>query len=362
MRNPAPDHLDATYTRSLFESSLDGMVITDASGRALEANTAALSLPLSRIEPLLEPPEEPDAELFGFHEQLQTRGHASTEIRVRNRCGQLQHVLVEGRTMSLSRRLFILRDVTLLRKLQEELSTVRRLESLGHFTATLAHDVNNVLAPIHSLSELIVREAGDGTPIASLARDVTELTKSGSSLVKRIVRFARGEPTEPQRVDLTAQIEKVHALADHLLGNSITLCLSLERAPCHVFVDPVIFEHVLLNVLANARDAIFENGVHGKIKVRTSNVLLGFTESEAPGSLPRGRYAMLSITDDGGGMPADVCEQALESFFSTKGESHGLGLGLANAKRFVEAAGGSISVRSEPDVGTTVTLHLPRVD
>ncbi|MEO7094468.1 MAG: ATP-binding protein [Polyangiales bacterium] len=364
MRNQLPDLLDATFARVLFESSLDGVVIVDGQGRTVEANAAALALPFTRIEPLLLERNTPDGELSAFHEQLDARGRASTEVRLASSCGRLRHVVIEGRALG-TRRIFLLKDVTQLREAQGELEATRRLESLGHFTATLAHDVNNVLAPIACLGDLLAREVGEGTSASALVGDVTALARSGGELVRRVLGFARGEPTIPKPVDLTAHIRGMRQLLESLLGGGVALDLSLEQAPAEVIVDPVIFEHVLLNLVANARDAIFERpsgGSRGIITVRTANVLLGFTESEMPLSLTRGRYVMITVTDDGAGMPPEVCARALESFFTTKDARHGLGVGLSNARRFAIAGGGSISVRSEENVGTTVTIHLPQAD
>jgi signal transduction histidine kinase len=354
-----PEILDATLARIVFESSLDGVVIVDESGRALEANAAALALPFARIEPLLTSPDQPDAELHAFHEQIRARGRAATEVRVSTVTGGLRLIAIEGRAVG-SRRIFFLRDVTPLRAAQEELSAVRRLESLGHFTATLAHDLNNVLAPIGCLTDMLVREAGEGTPPSVLARDIAGLAKSGAELVRSILAFARGAPSKPRTIDMNAHLEKMRGLLGRLLGKGIELSMSLERAPSPVLVDPVVLEHTLLNLVANARDAIHERGLRGKITVRTANVLLGFAESEAPGALPRGQYVMLAVTDDGVGMTPGVAERALDPFFTTKDGAHGLGLGLANAKRFAVSNGGDLSLRSDPGDGTTITMHLPQ--
>ena len=361
MRNPAPELLDATLGRILFESSLDGVVVVDARGQLVEANAAALAMPFARIEPLLVERDTPDAELFAFHEQLQVRGRASTEVRVRSSCGQLRHIVVEGRAIG-SRRLFLLRDVTQLRATQEEVHAVRRLEALGRFTATLAHDLNNVLAPIGGLSQMLSQELGAGTSGAELANDVAGLARTGADLVRCVVSFARGEPGKRSVVDLTSHLERLQPMLRRLVGTGIEVTLTAERAPTNVEIDSVMFDHVMLNLLANARDAIQERGMRGTITIRTANVLVGFTESELPPGLTRGRYVMLTVTDDGAGMNEAVRERALEPFFSTKCERSGLGLGLANARRFAVENGGGIAVRSEPGEGTTVTLHLPRID
>src|SRR4051812_23755821 len=179
MRNTAPDLLDGALGRVLFESSLDGVVVLSHEGRqgtTLEANQAALALPFSQLERLLLDHETPDAELFAFHEQLQARGRAATEVCVPSDTGEPRQIHIEGRTVG-ARRVFLLRDVTTMRAQEEELRVVRRHEAIGRFATSMAHDLNNVLAPIGCMTQVLAGEVGEGTPSGTMLRDVADLAR-----------------------------------------------------------------------------------------------------------------------------------------------------------------------------------------
>ena len=325
--------------RAVFEATPEALAIVGDDGRLRAANRAAREL-------------EVDLDSL----RTASRTQASTELRVVDRRGVTRVLAVEERPLETGR-LVALRDVTEQRGLEEALAHYRRVESLGFVTASVIHDFNNLLAPIICTSELLVEELERGSRARPMAAEIRMAAERAAGLVRELMRFARRQPATPQRVSVNGAIDELRALMARGLPEKAELSLVLEDAPLEVIVDREKLENALLNLVANARDAMPDGG---RISIATASFAFGDGPEAPPEGGPPAAFVSIAVTDSGEGMPLAVRERLFERFFTTKGAEHGTGLGLPSVHGFVAQSGGCISVRSEVGEGTTVIMYLPR--
>jgi hypothetical protein len=234
----------------------------------------------------------------------------------------------------------------------------RRLESLGQLAGGIAHDFNNLLAAILNYAAFIKEDAA-GTPIEADAEQILRAGHRGSELTHQLLAFARREVIRPRPLDLNAVITDVERMLARSIGEHIVVTTNLSGNLPPVMADPGQIEQVLVNLAVNARDAM-PNGGHLTIDTATVDID-GEHAGGHTGTTP-GRYVRMRISDTGAGMPKDVAERAFEPFFTTKTSGSGTGLGLATVYGIVTQAGGTITIYSEPALGTTITVLLPVTD
>jgi CheY-like chemotaxis protein len=190
---------------------------------------------------------------------------------------------------------------------------------------------------------------------ASLAKEILNSALSGADLTRRLLAFARRQTLQPQRIDLNAYLPNHIAIVQRLLGEQITIATTLADQLWPTRADSSQVGDALLNLAINARDAMPYGGT---ISIATANTHL------APGApddeVRPGDYVMLSVSDTGTGMPREVLDRALEPFFTTKAMGTGSGHGLSMIFGFAKQSGGHLRIESEPGLGTTVRLYLPR--
>jgi two-component system, cell cycle sensor histidine kinase and response regulator CckA len=249
------------------------------------------------------------------------------------------------------------RDVTEELARQESLSQTQRLETVGRLAGGVAHDFNNLLTVIQSCGESLRRATGRGQPVAG--DDVEQINQAAgraSELTRQLLAFARRQPMAPEPLDLNRILAEAMRMLERLLGEDVELQLSLFQQLWPVRSDPALLDQLLLNLVANARDALPRGG---RVLIATGNLEVAAGSRAWPRLRP-GEYVRLEVRDDGVGMAADVLEHAFEPFYTTKGVGRGTGLGLATVHGIVTQSGGGIRVESEPGVGTRVVVVLPR--
>jgi CheY-like chemotaxis protein len=176
---------------------------------------------------------------------------------------------------------------------------------------------------------------------------------SCAELTRRLLAFARRQPLQPSPVDLGQTCRNVAKLLGRTLGERIRIDIQCESQVWHVLADPSQVESSVINLAVNARDAMTEGGT---LTIETSNL----TSHGEDDDVPAGDFVLLSVTDTGVGMTAEVLERAVEPFFTTKNLVHGTGLGLSMVYGFVKQSGGHVKIESAPNRGTRVRLYLPR--
>jgi nitrogen-specific signal transduction histidine kinase len=242
-------------------------------------------------------------------------------------------------------------------ELQTELDRLRRVESLGYLTASVIHDFNNLLTPMVCLSAMLTRELEKGSRAGDMAAEIRETAERAAGLVRQMLSFVRRAPELPRRVAVGAVVSELRSLLGRVAGDRVEVVLAVDEDAGDVMTSREQLEQVLLNLAANARDAM---PAGGRLFVSVTPVALA--GEDGPGCHRAGAYVAIRVSDTGTGMSPEVRERVFERFFTTKAQGDGNGLGLAAAHRFAKACGGCISVRSAEGAGTTITLCLPRAD
>jgi two-component system cell cycle sensor histidine kinase/response regulator CckA len=225
------------------------------------------------------------------------------------------------------------------------------MDAIGRLAGGVAHDFNNLLMVISSYAELMLDSL---TPQHPLRRNVDEIQKASrraADLTRQLLAFGRKQMQSLQLLDLNVIIEEVAKMLPHLIGEDIELAFVPGEKLGRVKADPVQVEQVIMNLAANARDAM---PMGGTLVIETASVLLLDPYVQAHSIVPPGEYVLLTVTDSGQGIAPEHLSHIFEPFYTTKEEGKGTGLGLATVYGIVKQNGGFVWVYSEPGLGTTV--------
>jgi PAS domain S-box-containing protein len=244
-------------------------------------------------------------------------------------------------------------------KLQTQLLQAQKLESIGRLAGGVAHDFNNMLSVILSNSELALHHLGPGHPAAEKMDVIMKATLRSADLTRQLLAFARQQAVMPRVLDLNHAIEGMLKMLRRIIGEDIAIAWIPGLRLWRTFMDPTQVDQILANLLVNARDAIKGEG-EGKVIITTQNVHLDPAWSGLQMGARTGDFVLLTVSDDGCGMDAETREKIFEPFFTTKDMGQGTGLGLATVHGTVHQSGGFINVYSEPRLGTTFKIYLPR--
>ncbi len=243
-------------------------------------------------------------------------------------------------------------DITDRRRIEHQLFQAQKMEAVGQLTGGIAHDFNNMLTVvIGNLDSLARALRGTGRNFGRAEMALTGAL-SCAELTRRLLAFARRQPLQPSPVHLGQMCSNVAKLLGRTLGERVRIDIRGDSGLWQVLADPAQVESALINLAVNARDAMTEGGT---LTLETSNVI-----SRGEDDVPAGDFVLLSVTDTGVGMTAEVLERAVEPFFTTKHLGHGTGLGLSMVYGFVKQSGGHVKIESAPNRGTRVRLYLPR--
>ncbi|MCX5742178.1 MAG: response regulator [Proteobacteria bacterium] len=287
---------------------------------------------------------------------LADRTHEEATIEGRNARGEpiWFHVILSPnaeRSGRIRHMLMFYRDITRERRAEAALAETMHLEIANQLTAGVAHDFNNLLCAISAFADLARDEPDEAARGDSLG-EVMEASRRGQYLTRQLLELSRRPAADrTASADLTQLLTETRAMCERLAGFKVVYELVLDAQPVFVQIDATSLERILLNLVANARDAM-PNG--GRIGVRVNLV------DEGAGTADAHEVAMLEISDTGTGMDARTAARIFELTFSTK--PGGTGLGLATCRMLLERAGGAIAVRTAPGQGSTFTITLPLAD
>jgi len=239
--------------------------------------------------------------------------------------------------------------------LEEQLLHSQKMEAVGRLAGGIAHDFNNLLTAIIGYAELVMTGLERNDPRRADAEEITRAAMRASDLTRQMLAFSRRQLLQPQVIDLNVTVSKVEPMLRRVIGEDIGMTIAPKAANAQVRVDPGQIEHVIMNLVVNARDAMPHGG---RLTVETSDVVLDATD--VPADMPPGPYAVLSVSDSGIGMSAEVRARIFEPYFTTKEVGKGTGLGLSTVYGIVRQSGGYIEVFSEPGLGSTFKIYLPR--
>jgi nitrogen-specific signal transduction histidine kinase len=248
----------------------------------------------------------------------------------------------------------VARDISDRRQLEQQRLRAQRMESLGTLAGGVAHDMNNMLTPvILMLDEL--QDAGH-LPSPNLLASVRTSVKRGAGMLRQLLTFGSGIAGERAPVDLNRQIEELGRIIASTFPKSITFETKVARKLPAVLGDATQLHQVLLNLCVNARDALPGGGF---IKVTAVHVVLDSANAATWPEAKPGSYVRVEVSDNGSGIPPEIIERVFDPFFTTKSADKGTGLGLSTTLGIVRGHGGTIRVKSQPDIGTCFGLLLP---
>jgi len=250
------------------------------------------------------------------------------------------------------------RDITDRRKLEADLQQVHKMDAIGRLAAGVAHDFNNLLMVISAYAELMQDSLAPEHPLRHNIAEIMTASRRAADLTRQLLAFGKKQMQALQVLDLNTVIEEARRMLPRLIGEDIQLSFIPGPNLGKVKADAGQIEQVLMNLAANARDAM-PNG--GKLTIETANVLLDIAYRQRHSIVPPGDYVLLAVTDSGEGIDPQHLAHIFEPFYTTKEAGKGTGLGLATVYGIVKQSGGYIWVYSELGLGTTFKIYLPRM-
>jgi len=300
-------------------------------------------------------------------------GSFDVEHRIVRRDGAVRWLTTRARTTFVGegsarrpvRTVGAIRDITEVKLAEEERARLRaqldqaqKLEALGQLAGGVAHDFNNMLAVILGTSELLRQRLGADPSSASEVLEIEEAALRARDLTRQLLAFSRKQVIAPRRLDLNEEVARSRQTLARLIGEDVTIQLALGTGLWPVQLDPSQVDQILMNLAANARDAMPSGG---RLTVETANVRVDAAYCQQNPGFRAGEYVLLSVSDSGMGMDRATQARIFEPFFTTKGVGKGTGLGLATVYGIVAQNGGMVHVYSEPGHGTTFKIYFSRM-
>jgi two-component system, cell cycle sensor histidine kinase and response regulator CckA len=249
-------------------------------------------------------------------------------------------------------------DMTERLELETRLRQSQKMESVGQLAAGLAHDFNNILTIIQGHSGLLLNSQQANSALGESLRQIAQAAERAGNLTRQLLMFSRKQLAQPQLMNLNEAIKESARMVRVLVGEAVQLDFQYAPNLPTIYADPGMIHQVLINLAANARDAMPKGGL---LTVRTFPVELTENDMERIPEVRPGPFVVLSVADDGCGMSAATRERLFEPFFTTKEPGRGTGLGLATVYGIVKQHQGWVDVESEVGRGTTFRIHFPAV-
>ncbi|MBW4622153.1 MAG: PAS domain S-box protein [Cyanosarcina radialis HA8281-LM2] len=252
-------------------------------------------------------------------------------------------------------------DITEKKRLEAQFYQAQRLESLGTLAGGIAHDLNNVLTPILTISQLLRLQQPDLNPESQeMLRILEDSTKRGANMVKQILAFTRGTGGERVALPVASVLEEVFKASERTFPKSLVICQDIPAEPLWlVAADPTYLHQVFMNLCVNARDAMPNGGV---ITLSAENCLVDEVFAQMNLNARVGNHVLITITDTGTGIDPEIRDRIFEPFFTTKERGQGTGLGLSTVYGIVKNYGGFVRVLSEVGKGTQFKVYLPAIE
>jgi two-component system, cell cycle sensor histidine kinase and response regulator CckA len=360
--------------RRLFQKSAEAQLLLDQTGVVVDCNEAVLTLfaITDRNEVIGHHPSD-------FSPEFQPDGVPSRD-RAKN---MLATVLERGsaqfewnyhkhdpaRTRTVNELLFTLisiqgrpflhvaiRDISLRKRLAEQLIQAQKMEAVGRLAGGVAHDFNNQLFVILNVAELLQRRLPPDDPARRELDLILAAARRSSDLTRQLLTFSRKQVVSPKVIEVNDIIGDLQKMLGRVIGEDVRLELQLAPELDLIRVDPGLLEQAIVNLAVNARDAMPSGGV---LTIETANLILDENYAARHLGVKPGPYVMVAVSDNGIGMDRETISHLFEPFFTTKDRNKGTGLGLSSVYGFVKQSGGEINVYSERGMGATFKLFFP---
>ena len=347
----------------IFDHVSDALFIANDSGRILDANPAACALTsqsLSRLKTLTMSQVIPESTRMVAGESVNGAGGGADSSRFESRQGGTDGRVLDVRSATFAPGVLVytVRDLTRERKLENQLLQAQKMEAVGQLAGGVAHDFNNLLTVIMSYSSLLLSDEETAESVKCDIKEISNAAERAASLTRQLLAFSRKQVLQMRAVNINEIVANVEKMLHRLIGEDISLTTRLDPGLALIRADPSQLEQVLLNLAVNARDAMPGGG---NLIITTDNAELSDEQLDRHLGASAGSYAMLAVTDTGGGMTREVQRRLFEPFYTTKEAGKGTGLGLATVHGIVKQSGGDIYVYSEVGHGTTFKLYFPRL-
>jgi len=350
--------------RSLFENSIDGIVLHDLGGTISDTNTTIQGMLNYGPEELKGMPLEmlhPDSEMETCRnalERTQKKGYNRFETQFKNKDGLLIDARVNSSIIDYEAGLVqgIVRNITKQKKLEAQLHQSQKMESIALLAGGVAHDYNNISSIIIGYAELALEQVTQDDPLHEDLVEILTAAKRSTEITRQLLAFARKQTISPKVLDLNDTIGSMLKMLRRLIGEDIDLAWLPGAEVWPVKIDPSQVDQILANLCVNARDAIADVG---KVTIETKNICFNKEYCADHAGFVPGDFVLLAISDDGSGIAPGILDTIFEPFFTTKGLGKGTGLGLSTVYGIVKQNNGFINVYSERKKGTTIRIYLP---
>jgi two-component system, cell cycle sensor histidine kinase and response regulator CckA len=312
----------------VVEQSADTIIVTDLRGIIEYVNPAFETLTGYRHDevcgqtPRILKSGEPGREIYQEMWKTIRAGNVYRGCPVRDASGQITHFIANGR------------DLTERLRLQAQLLQSQKMDAIGNLAGGVAHDFNNLLTIITSYAELALDTIPQNSPLESKIQEILLAARRAAELTRQLLAFSRKQPQALRVADLNQVVARIANTLPRLIGEDIEFTFLRGEGLGQVRVDPLQIEQILMNLAANARDAMPQGG---QLRIETSNVILDDAYVHCKKAvIPTGRYALITVTDDGAGILPEHLPHIFEPFYTTKPLGKGTGLGLATVYGIVK--------------------------
>jgi PAS domain S-box-containing protein len=354
--------------RSVLHSSADAVVVYDLNGAAQYVSPAFTRIFGWREDELIGRcitfvPETERERTMAVIKDVLENGTACTgfESRRLTKSGRILEVSIsasryddhEGRPAGM---LAIIRDITETKRLMAQLQQAQKMEAVGTLAGGIAHDFNNILQAISGYVQLLMDTDCDQATGRKYLSQIARSSRRAADLVQKLLAFSRKTKVESRIMDLNKEVRQAVQLLERTIPKMVGIETELGGNLHYIKGDPMQLEQVLMNLGANARDAMPDGG---RLTIKTANVVLDEDFCRENIGAKPGRYVLLTVTDTGNGMNPEEAHHVFEPFFTTKGVGKGTGLGLSSVYGIVKSHDGYIAFDTAPNQGTSFRIYLP---
>ena len=248
-------------------------------------------------------------------------------------------------------------DITEQRAVEEALIQAQKMHELGQLTGGVAHDFNNLLTVVIGNLQMLEERIGEDPLCSKLLQGAHKASSDGAEMIRKLLAFSRKQRLEPTDIDLNDLLSASTDILRRAVGERIEILVVHGNDLWKAMADPAQLETTLLNLAINARDAMPHGG---SLTIETANIHLDEAYAAKYVEVSAGEYVMLTVSDTGFGMSPEIVARAFDPFFTTKEAGKGSGLGLSMVYGFAMQSSGHVNIYSEPGIGTTIKLYLPR--
>lgn len=307
-------------------------------------------------------PDDADKVRENFDQIITTGVNKLWEYRLMTPDGKTHYMETSGSPIrnadgNIKQIVMVTRDITEQKRIEQQIQRSQRLESMGTLAGGIAHDLNNILTPILMSVQVLKKSYTDERSIRLLGM-LESSAMRGASIIKQVLTFSRGAEGERSLVQVRHILDEISKIIHETFLKSITLRLSIEKDLPTIMADPTQIHQILMNLCVNARDAMPHGGI---LEITAEAVTLDTQYARMQLDVKEGDYVVITVTDQGTGIPPAVLDKMFEPFFTTKEVGKGTGLGLSTVMAITKSHNGFINVYSEVGNGTTFKIYLPAV-